>query len=86
MVDEAKLSDLIETAVDKSFKKNRTDFYIDPEIHYNDHQQIGEFFSKLTKMGENIRKTLVAGIILALLGMISTGFFGYLTHYLKEAK
>ncbi len=67
------LETTVAEVVEASFKKNRTDFYIEPELHYNHHQDIGEFFKGLSNIKSWITKAVVTTITIAVLGVIVAG-------------
>ena len=73
-------ADYVQKIVDDSFKKNRTDFYIEPEVHYNDHKDIRDFFTSMHEAGSVAKKVLISGIVLFILSAIGTGIIYIITH------
>ena len=78
---ERKLSDLtldefentIKCKIDEGLIQHRSDFYIEPETHYNDHKAIGEFFTNLHEMGKTARRVVVTTIVSFLIMAMATG-------------
>lgn len=51
----------------------RSDFYIDPKEHYDQHQQIARFLNAWESAGNVVLKTIIALVVAAILALSAIG-------------
>ena len=75
---DAELVSKIEQAVSNAIIKNRSNFYIEPKLHYDQHMKFSEFLSNLNDTAKLVRRVVITSLLTSAVGVVITGILFYL--------